>query len=107
MHKYVDKTSLIVIFDFFQQISHNSWSQSIIHKLLFGFAKPYFLLVIFQNGKTEYIYFNVISIFAEPFLSIAKSNLTHPISKLSTSNWNIVKINTKVFIIILISVGVP
>ena len=44
--------------------------------LRFGIAKKN-LWVIFQNGKTEYNCFNVLSIIATPFFFVAKSNLTH------------------------------
>ena len=95
--KDVDKTSLILFFGFSQQRSNNFLNQSRIHKLWFGFEKLYFLLVLFQNGKTEYNYFNFISILSKPFLLIVKSNLTYLLSKFSTIHWNIVKRYTKVF----------
>ena len=97
IHKYVDKTSLTIFFDFCQQISHNFKNQSRVHKLKFSIAKLYLLLVFFQNSNTEYNYFNVISILTKTFLIIAKSNLTYPFYQLSTHNWNMVKIYTKVF----------
>ena len=35
--------------------------------------------IIFQDGKTGYNYFNVISIIATPLFLIEKSNLTYPL----------------------------
>ena len=47
-------------------------------KVGFGIAKLYNMWVLFQNGKTEYNGFNILSIIDTPLFFIAQSKLTHP-----------------------------
>ena len=74
IHKFF-LTALIPIFYFCQNISHHFKNQE--QKLRFGIEKFYFLWFIFQNDKTEYNYFNFISIIATPLFLIAQSNITY------------------------------
>ena len=85
--RYIDTTIITV------------WCMSsiLIHitSLIFGIANIYYLWVIFQNGKTEYNYFKVISIIAKPFFLIEKWNLKYHLflnsQQVIGTNWKIYK----------------
>ena len=58
IRKLVDYTALILLFYFFQNISHNFKNNELI-KFDF-YCKALFFVGSFQNGKTEYNDFNVV-----------------------------------------------
>ena len=66
---------MIFIFEFCGQVSHNFKNQE--QKNRFVIATLISMLVIFQNGKTEYKYVDVLPDIFMPLLLIAQSNLTH------------------------------
>ena len=73
---FFDYTALILLLKFFQQISHNFRNQE---QTNFDLLLEIFIPCFFsQNGKTEYNYFNVISIIATTLFLIAQPNITYP-----------------------------